>query len=262
MLVQHYPDFSARVDSLVNDPNDPVTRQLPDWARAEIGKIPREVANWTRQYGLEAASRVLLLLAGTFAAIATFVIVPLITAYLLMDLDNLKRGLSSIVPEDRWRATVSFLSEVDHVIGGFIRGQLFVALTVGALITIALLILRVPYAFLLGLLAAVGDLIPYVGAILAFIPAFLAALINNGFVNALIVSAAFLAIFEAEGHLIAPSIVSKTVRLSPFVVILALLIGAELGGLLGALIAIPITGVLRVIALRVFRVREANEAQP
>ena len=75
-------------------------------------------------------------------------------------------------------------------------------------------------------------------------------------------SAAFLAIFEAEGHLIAPSIVSKTVRLSPFIVVIALLIGAELGGLVGALIAVPITGVLRVIAMRVFRPAAANEPQP
>jgi predicted PurR-regulated permease PerM len=135
-------------------------------------------------------------------------------------------------------------------------------LTVGVLITIVMAILRVPYPYLLGLIAAVGDLIPYVGAILAFIPAFISSALTNGWINALLVTLAFVAIFQAEGHLIAPNIVSRTVKLSPFVVIIALLIGGELGGLVGLLVAVPIAGVLRVIAVRVFRPPGANDAQP
>jgi predicted PurR-regulated permease PerM len=65
-------------------------------------------------------------------------------------------------------------------------------------------------------------------------------------------------IFEVEGHLIAPNIVSKQVSLSPFIVLLALLIGAELGGIFGMLLAVPVAGVLRVLALRVFRRVEPN----
>jgi predicted PurR-regulated permease PerM len=86
--------------------------------------------------------------------------------------------------------------------------------------------------------------------------------VNNGIVNALLVLAAFVVIFEAEGHLLAPNIVSKTVRLSPFVVLLALLIGGDLGGIVGLLVAIPVAGILRVIALRVFRVTPPNEPTP
>ncbi|MBV8423986.1 MAG: AI-2E family transporter [Candidatus Eremiobacteraeota bacterium] len=261
-LVQRYPDFVVRMNALVNDPNDPVTSRLPDFARSELGKLPTQIVAWGRLHGLEAFSHILSVLAGTFVIVATFVIIPLITAYLLLDLDNLKLALASIVPEAHWRATTSLLSDIDRVFGGFVRGQLLVALTVGILITVAMTILRVPYPFLLGLVAAVGDLVPYVGAILAFIPAFLSALINNGIGNSLIVAVAFVAIFEAEGHIIAPNIVSKTVRLSPFAVLLAILAGAELGGIIGALVAIPVLGALRVIALRVFRPREANEPQP
>lgn len=258
-FVRHYPDFVARVNGIVYNPNDPLTVRLPPWARYELARIPDELAGWVKTRGFENFGHVIVVLAGGFAAIATFVIVPLMTAYLLLDLENLKDGLSVVVPPKRWRAALSFLSDVDKVVGGFIRGQLLVALSVGVLITAALLILHVPYAFLFGLLAAAGDLVPYVGAILAFIPAFTTAWLTNGFVNALIVTAAFVAIFEAEGHLLAPNIVSKTVRLSPFVVLLALLVGGELGGIVGLLVAIPIAGILRVIALRVFRPQSANE---
>ncbi|MEO6835350.1 MAG: AI-2E family transporter [Candidatus Tumulicola sp.] len=261
-FAQQYPDLVARVNDVIYNPNDPLTARLPDWMRAEIARIPAEAGAWVKTRGVESAGHVVLVLAGGFAAIATFIIIPLMTAYLLLDLENLKNGLSSIVPERRWRGVLALLADVDAVVGGFIRGQLLVALSVGVLITIVLLLFHVRYAFFFGILAAVGDLVPYVGAVLAFLPAFAVAWFGNGIVNALLVLGAFVLIFEAEGHLLAPNIVSKTVSLSPFVVLLALLIGGDLGGIFGLLVAIPIAGILRVIALRVFRPRAANEPSP
>jgi predicted PurR-regulated permease PerM len=91
---------------------------------------------------------------------------------------------------------------------------------------------------------------------LAFLPAFGTAWLSNGIVNALFVAGAFVIIFEAEGHLLAPNIVSRTVSLSPFVVLIALLTGGELGGIIGLLLAIPVAGILRTIVLRVLRPQE------
>lgn len=261
-LMQRYPLIVARLSDLINNPNDPLTSQLPGFLREDLSHVPAQAVTWIQQHGVATFGRVLTVLAGVAVIAATFVVIPLITAYLLLDLDNLKLAVSSIVPEERWRATMNLLAEFDSVIGGFVRGQLLVALTVAILITLAMWLLHVPYPFLLGLIAAIGDLVPYVGAVVAYLPALLSALINNGVANAVLVTVAFVAIYEAEGHLIAPNIVSKTVKLSPFVVLLAVLIGAELAGIVGALVAIPVMGVLRVIALRVFRPREANEPQP
>lgn len=259
---QYYPTAVARVTSLLNNPNDPLVQQLPSWMRAELLQIPSQFGGWLRAHGTATFGRAFFVVIGTFATIAIFVIIPIISAYLLLDLDNLRNGLAALVPTRRWRATLDLLREIDLVIGGFIRGQLLVALIVGTLITIALLILRVPYAFLLGLLAAVGDLIPYVGAVLAFIPTIATAWFANGWSNALIAVVAFVVIFEAEGHVIAPNIVSRTVRLSPLIVLLALLVGGELAGLVGMLVAVPIAGVLRVIAVRVLRAAPPNESAP
>jgi predicted PurR-regulated permease PerM len=256
--VRHYPDLSQRLDSVLNDPSDPLFARIPDWLRAEIIKLPKEALAWLRVNGLPTFGHAIFLLAGTFAAFATFVIVPLMTAYLLLDLDDLSRFFMRMIPPARRTATAQLFADLDAVVGGFIRGQLLVALAVGILITIALLILHVRYAFLLGLIAAIGDLIPYVGAIAAFVPSFFTALFNNGWVNALIVAGVFLAIFQVEGHIIAPNIVSKTVNLSPFVVLVALLVGGELGGLVGLLLAVPVAGMLRVLVLRVLRPGEAN----
>ncbi len=256
MLVSHYPVLANRLHSVLYDPRDPFTSRLPPFVRVELAKMPQQFGVWVTTRGLQSFGHVIVVLAGTFAVIAVFIIVPMMTAYLLLDLDHLKASLAAIVPERRWRATLTFLDDTDRVIGSFIRGQLIVALSVGVLITIALLFLRVPYPYLFGLLAAVGDLIPYVGAVLAFIPAFSSSLLTNGWLNSLLVTVAFVVIYEAEGHLIAPNVVGRQVKLSAFIVLLSLLIGAELGGLFGMLVAVPIAGVLRVIALRV--VRAAN----
>lgn len=261
-LTQRYPEIVGRLENLINNPNDPVTSRLPAFLREELARVPNQTVAWFKEHGAATFGHVLTVLAGAAVVGATFIVIPLITLYLLLDLDNLKLAVSSIVPEDRWRATTRLLAEFDSVIGGFVRGQLLVAVTVGILITLAMWLLGVPYPFLLGLIAAIGDLVPYVGAVVAYLPAALSALINNGVLNAVFVTLAFVAIYEAEGHLIAPNIVSKTVKLSPLVVLLAVLIGAELAGIVGALVAIPVTGVLRVIAVRVFRPREANEPQP
>ena len=262
MLVKHYPMFVDRLHSLVYNPNDPLTSRLPVWARDELANAPTAVASWVQARGLQTFGQFAALLAGTVAAVAVFIVVPIVTAYLLLDLDRLKAGLSALVPSERWHATLVLLAEFDAVIGGFVRGQLLVAAIVGVLITIAMMLLHVPYPYLFGLLAAVGDLIPYVGAVLAFIPAFSSAVLTNGWINALLVTIAFVTIFEVEGHLIAPNVVGRQVRLSAFVVIIALLIGGEVGGLFGMLVAVPVAGVLRVIVLRVLSTAKTKEGRP
>lgn len=251
LLVQRYPEIVARLHSIVYNPKDPLTSRLPGWIRDEIAAMPDAVAKWVRLRGLQVFGHFATVLAGTIAIVAVFIVVPVVTAYLLLDLDHMKRALAAIVPEERWRATMQLLSEIDDVIGGFIRGQLLVASMIGILITVAMILIHVPYPYLFGLLAGLGDLIPYVGAVAAFFPAFLSALLTNGWVSGLLVAVAFVAIYEAEGHFIAPNVVGKQVKLSAFVVVVALLIGAELAGLFGMLVAVPIAGVVRVIATRV-----------
>jgi len=259
LLVSRYPDLLTRLHSLLYDPNDPWVARMPAWMRYEVMNAPTEIAGWLKLRGLQTFGHVIVVLAGTLAVVAVFIIVPMVTAYLLLDLEHLKRILAAVVPPERRHATLALLGEFDGVIGGFIRGQLLVALVVGVLITFAMMLLHVPYPYLFGLLAALGDLIPYVGAVLAFLPAFLSSVLANGWINALLVTVAFVAIYQAEGHLIAPPVVGRQVRLSPFVVIVALLIGGELGGLFGLLIAVPVAGVVRVIAVRVLEAAKTKD---
>lgn len=249
-LVQNYPQLSAQATAYLTDPANPIVSRLPPAVRSEIANAPQTVGAWIRVHGIEAAGHALTIVLGTFAAIATFVIVPLFSAYLLMDIDRLRDALQRVIPADRWRSTMSFLSDVDGVIGGFIRGQMLVAACVGVMLTIVLLVMHVKYAFLLGLVAAIGDLIPYVGAVLVFVPSVTIALLNNGPGNAIVVAILFLVVYELEGHVFGPMIVSSQVKLSPLAVLVAVLIGAELAGIVGMLVAVPVMGMLRIVLLR------------
>jgi len=262
-LVRAYPSGVANFRAQVENPSSPIFGHFPGWMRNYIADAPLQMQTWIRIHTYNAAMGALALLAGTVTAVAAVVIVPVISAYLLMDSENLKRYFIAMIPRSGRERSLGILSELEQVIGGFIRGQILVGASVGVLITVMLLIMHVHYAVLIGLSAAVLDIVPYVGAVVAFIPAVLLALFNNGLTNALIVAALFVAIFEIEGHFIAPNIVSKTVSLSPLAVVLAILIGGELLGVVGMFIAVPVAGMLRVLAFQIMpRKASVAEAQP
>lgn len=257
------PLIDQRLRDFVQDPRNPLIYRAPVWMKSTLVNFPDQMVAYVRMHGAQTASHTLSFLLGTFALFATFIVVPVLGAYLLLDSENLKRVFIGAIPKARREATLDILSELEQVIGGFIRGQVLVGVTVGIMITGVLFILHVPYALLIGLVAAVGDLIPYVGAFLAWLPALLLAAINNGMGSALLVTVAFVVIFQIEGHFIAPNIVSRSLSLSPLAVLLAILIGGELGGILGMFVAVPIAGMLRVLMLHVFPAKVSiEEAQP
>lgn len=262
-LIKQYPSILARVTDYIHHPRDPIVSHMPDWMKHEILIVPDRIVAWMHVHGLEAISHAMRLVLGTAAAVASVIVVPVLAAYLLMDSENVKRNFIATIPERRRDATLQILGELEQVIGGFIRGQLLVGLSIGIIITIALLLLRIPYAVLIGAIAGLLDFIPYVGPVLAFVPALFIALFNNGLTAALWVTLVFVAANQIEGHLIAPQIVSRSISLSPFAVLLAILVGAELGGVLGMFIAVPAAGMVRVLAMHVFPPKvSVEEAKP
>ena len=262
-LIANYPSAVAYVQSEIANPHTPFFSRLPDWLRHMLANLPGSTVLWFRTHGGDTVRSAITVVTGTVTIFATFVIVPILTAYLLMDSENIKRHFISLIPQRRRDRSLELLSELEQVIGGFIRGQVLVGASVGFLITIMLLILHVQYAVLIGVAAAVLDIIPYVGAVATFIPAVGIALFTNGPANAVIVGILFILIFEMEGHLIAPNIVSRTVALSPLTVLLALLIGAELMGIVGMFLAVPVAGMLRVLTFHVIPpMASVKEAKP
>lgn len=262
-IVKNYPHVVNVVQNEMMNPKQAWIARLPEWLRASVASLPLDLSNWFTTHRYDATLSALSMLAGTLTALAALIIVPVLSAYILLDSENLKRYSLALIPHSRRESSLVILSELDSVIGGFIRGQLLVGATVGILITAMLLALHVPYAVLIGVAAAILDIVPYIGAVVTFIPAAILAFVNNGPANALIVSILFIAIFEMEGHFIAPAIVSRTVSLSPLTVLLAILVGGDMMGIVGMFIAVPAAGMLRVLAMHVVPPKVSlEEAQP
>lgn len=248
-LVHDAPALVQRAQDALSDPNNPTTRFLPQQIKNDLLNLPATVEGGIGKYGATTATHVLPALLSILSLGALFVIVPVVTAYLILEAEGVKRSFMGFVPRRWQRKTRKIIADLDRVVGGFIRGQLVVATIVGFLVAIMLAILHVPYAALIGVIAGVLDVIPYVGAVAGWIPAFFIALFTNGPENALFVTIGIVVINQLEGHIIAPNVVSRSVELTPLAVVLALLAGGELAGIPGLLLAVPIAGIIRVLIM-------------
>jgi predicted PurR-regulated permease PerM len=152
------------------------------------------------------------------------------------------------------------ISQVGRVVGGFVRGQLLVALIVGVLASLGLALLGVPFWLLIGLIAGFLNVIPFIGP---FAGGFLAAVVSLAFRDlgtALWSVAMFTAVQQFDNHVISPNILKSRVQLNPVFILLALLLGGSLGGFFGLLVAVPVAAALRVIIGHVWRTRVLNES--
>jgi predicted PurR-regulated permease PerM len=178
--------------------------------------------------------------------IAATVTIVFLTFFMLLEGQAWVDRAYSLLPEraqPRWRRVGH---DVYRTVGGYVTGNLLISLIAGVSITIVLLVMGVPYAVALGLLVAVLDLIPLAGATIAGIIVVAVSLLHS--VPAGIVVAVFFIVYQQlENHFLQPVIYGRTVQLSPLVVLIAVLIGAALAGILGALAAIPVAGTIQVI---------------
>ena len=179
--------------------------------------------------------------------IVGYLIIPVYLFYLLADLPQLKRFLESFIPERHRSAYVGKLAEVDTVLSGFIRGQLSVCAILAVLYSIGLYFIGIDLAIAIGTLAGITFIIPYVGTIIGICLSVVMALFKfHDILHPLLCLGWFALIQGLEGMVITPRVVGATVGLHPLVAIVALLIGGQMFGLMGMLLAVPVTAVLQV----------------
>jgi len=174
-----------------------------------------------------------------------------LTFYMLLQDDGLSRLIQSVVPRTYQSYTLRLLAHMQDRIALWLRGQLILSLVVGILTLIGLAVLGVKFALLLALIAALTELIPYLGPILGAIPAVFIAFTQSPTLG-LMTLVLYIVVQQLENHLLVPRIMSKAVGLNPVVVIVAILIGGKIGGVVGAIVAIPIATALAVLLREVF----------
>jgi predicted PurR-regulated permease PerM len=194
---------------------------------------------------------------GVLTLIAATVTIFFLTFFLLLEGGGWVERFYSLLPErmqPRWRRIGD---EIYRTIGGYATGNLLISLIAGVTATLVLLAMGVPYAVALGLLVAILDLIPLAGATLAGIIVVTVSFLHS--VPAGIVLLVFVILYQqAENHILQPLIYGRTVQLSPLVVLIAILIGAELAGILGALAAIPVAGSIQVVVRDILAARRGR----
>jgi predicted PurR-regulated permease PerM len=199
--------------------------------------------------------------------VAGLVTIIFMTLFMLLEGPRwVERAYGSMRPESdrRWRDVGH---QVYRTIGGYVTGNLVISFIAATASTIVLVILGIPFPLALGLLVFILDLIPLAGATLAAIILTLVAL-SQGTTEGIVVLVFFIVYQQVENHILQPVVYGRTVQLSPLVVLIAVLIGAEVAGVLGALGAIPIAGSIQVLLSdwqrhrRELRERELDTSAP
>lgn len=188
---------------------------------------------------------------GNVAGIITRVVItiatiPFVLYYLLVDGQHFKKSILEVVPTRARPVMVRFLQESSNQVGSYVRGELLVAISVAIMFYIGYLIIGLDYALILSITAGLLNLIPYLGSIMASIP----ALILGAFVSPLqLVKVIIVIIIEQtlEGRVISPQILGNKLEIHPLVILFILLVAGSLFGFMGLILAVPGFGILRVI---------------
>jgi len=184
---------------------------------------------------------------GLLLAVLGYFIIPVYLFYLLADWQQLKQFVESYIPERYRSMYADKLGEVDTVLSGFIRGQLSVCAILAVLYSIGLYVIGIDLAIAIGTLAGITFIIPYVGTVIGIVLSMVMAFLKfHDILHPLLCLGWFGLVQGLEGMVITPRVVGSTVGLHPLVAIVALLIGGQMFGIMGMLLAVPVTAVLQV----------------
>ncbi|MGB9813162.1 MAG: AI-2E family transporter [Thermovenabulum sp.] len=225
--------------------------------KGNIGdNIPPSIRSVIENQILRFETQIVILLQNTMNMIiqsfssffSTVILGPIVGFYLLKDLEKIKKNIELLLPEKYRSNILVFLKKVDLALGKYIRGQLIVCFIIGVLTSFTLYLLKVDFALLIGILAAVTDIIPYFGPIIGAFPALAIALIKYPQkIPWIVISLAI--IQQVESGIISPYIVGENLDLHPLIVIFSLLFGGTFFGIWGLIFAAPIAAVIKLLII-------------
>jgi len=185
------------------------------------------------------------LVSGLFGGVVTFVTVLVLTFYFIVKKDGLKNFVQSLSPIKYQKYAVSVFLRIQDKLGLWLRGQLLLSGIIFLITLIGLLILDVRYALVLALIAGITEAIPFVGPFIGAVPAVFLAFLESP-LKGIFVVILYIVVQQLENNIIVPKVMAKAVGLNPIVVIVAILLGAKLAGVLGAVLAIPVATAVMV----------------
>lgn len=213
-----------------------------------------------RGSGISAAVPQLLAISSTaFGAIAAIIVVLILAFYLVSEKEALVKALTAVTPPDYQSFVSHAAMKMRARLGAWLRGELSLMTAIFLLTYIALSVIGIPYAIVLALLAGLFEVIPFIGPLLAGIPAVIFAFAISP-VHGIITMLAYVLIQVLEGNVLVPKIMQRATGLNPIITLLVVLIGLRLGGIVGAILSIPLANAAAVFIEEAFRERKARNA--
>lgn len=226
IIFPRYIDQAARILGIQIEAS-----QAGSFISSEIGAIGQNAFSLTSK-----------VFGGLFSMLTIFVV----SFYLLLDHPRIKKYLVNLIPVQNQKRVLLITSQIEEKLGGWFRGQIALCLFIGSITWIGLTFLGLEFALPLALVAGILEIIPTVGPIISAIPAIIVAL-NTSLNSALIVVTFYIFLQAFENNLLVPRIMQKAVGLHPIVIIVSVIIGSELLGIIGALLAIPFVSFLLIL---------------
>ncbi|MFT4412741.1 AI-2E family transporter [Fredinandcohnia humi] len=220
------------------------TSHLPAFVHGQLD----DLLNSMESYADSLLSKTLLYLMAFINSIFLFAIIPFIVFYMLKDYDQMLKAIWYITPRKLRKVGQLFFRDVDESLGNYIRGQLLVCLIIGSVSSLSFWLTGMKYPLLLGIIVGITNIIPYFGPFIGSIPAAIIA-VTISFKMLLLVVLIIFGLQFIEGNLLSPFIVGRSLRLHPIIIIAALLLGGEIGGVIGLIVAVPLVAVVKVFII-------------
>lgn len=226
------------------------------------GMLPNfsQVLSSTSSLGEKIVSQSINFTIAFFTGIIAAFTLAVLVLFLLLDKEELKDGLLKFFPENQRDKAAVIISNISKKVGGYVRGQLILILTVGLFTALGLFMLKVKFALLLGLIAALLEIIPIVGPILSIIPAIIVSLAQDP-ILAIWVIILYLVVQRLENSVLAPIILGRFLELNPLIVVMSILIAASTLGIAGVILAPPLAASIYVLVQELYLNKLNNSSQ-
>ena len=192
-------------------------------------------------------------------ALLVLFVSPVVAFYLLIDLPRLRKAAVALLPADSSDEIIYVLRNVGNAIGGFLRGQVFVAVVVGIMMSFGFALIGLKFWLIIGMVAGFLNIVPFIGPWVGGFMGVVVALATADLRTALWAAAIALIVQQIDNNFISPTVLRATVRIHPAAIVLVLLLGGGLAGIWGVLLAVPLTGALKIVVGHLWRTRVLGE---
>ncbi len=245
-LIVEFQNLIANLPNYLNALNDALKGLSNVPFLSSLGGLQGQVISQIAG-SLSQAFNVVVLAVNALTGILSIGVVLVVTFFLIYDADLIYYHFTSLLSPEGQERTMAITARMGRKIEGWLRGIILLAIILGGVTTAVMYALAMPYPYLLGLAAGVFELVPIIGPYLGAAPAGAVALFTQPLWKFIAVVVYFFVIQQIENNILAPKIFGEQAEIPPLIVILALLFGAAIYGILGALVAVPIAAVLEVI---------------